>query len=88
VADVFLSYARPDAAVAQRVARELTKAGWTVWYDSELPVHRSYADVIAAELAHAPAVLVLWSKAAGWSKWGHERPFPTADEDGVERSKV
>ena len=48
MADVFLSYARPDAASAERIARELGKAGWTVWYDRELPAHRAYADVIAS----------------------------------------
>jgi tetratricopeptide (TPR) repeat protein len=69
VADVFLSYARPDAAAAERVARELDEAGWSVWYDRELPAHRAYADVIASELETAPAVLVLWSKASIASEW-------------------
>jgi tetratricopeptide (TPR) repeat protein len=69
VADVFLSYARPDAALAERVARELGKAGRTVWYDRELPAHRAYADVIASELESAAAVLVLWSSASAASEW-------------------
>jgi tetratricopeptide (TPR) repeat protein len=69
LADVFLSYARPDAAAAERIARELGKAGWSVWYDRDLPAHRAYADVIASELESAPAVLVLWSEAAAGSEW-------------------
>jgi len=69
LADIFLSYARPDAATAARVARELGKAGRSVWYDSELPAHRAYADVIEQELESAKAVLVLWSKAAVDSQW-------------------
>lgn len=69
MADVFLSYARPDTAAAERVARELGEAGWSVWYDHELPAHRAYADVIASELESAPAVLVLWSKASTASEW-------------------
>jgi tetratricopeptide (TPR) repeat protein len=69
VADVFLSYARPDAVAAERIARELGKCGWSVWYDRELPAHRAYSDVIAAELESAKAVLVLWSKAAAESQW-------------------
>jgi tetratricopeptide (TPR) repeat protein len=64
-----LSYARPDAASAERIARELGKAGWTVWYDRELPAHRAYADVIATELQSAPAALVLWSQASIGSEW-------------------
>jgi tetratricopeptide (TPR) repeat protein len=69
MADIFLSYARPDVASAERVARELGKSGWTVWYDRELPAHRPYSDVIANELETASAVLVLWSGAAGGSEW-------------------
>ena len=69
MADVFLSYARPDAASAERVASELTKAGWSVWYDRELPAHRPYSDVIANELESACSVLVLWSEASIASEW-------------------
>jgi hypothetical protein len=69
VADVFLSYARSDAAAAHRIARELGEAGWSIWYDRELPAHRAYADVIASELQSAAAVLVLWSKASSESQW-------------------
>jgi tetratricopeptide (TPR) repeat protein len=69
VADIFLSYARSDATAADRLARELGEAGWSIWYDRELPAHRAYADVIASELESAAAVLVLWSKASAESQW-------------------
>jgi hypothetical protein len=69
MADVFLSYARPDAAAAERIARQLCKAGWSVWYDRDLPAHRAYSDVIATELESAPALLVLWSRASANSEW-------------------
>lgn len=69
MADVFLSYARPDAAAAERAARDLANAGCSVWFDRELPAHRPYSDVIAAELESASAVLVLWSKASIESEW-------------------
>jgi len=69
VADIFLSYARQDAAVAERIARELGKRGWSVWFDREIPAHETFADVIAAELEKARAVLVLWSSAAVDSQW-------------------
>jgi tetratricopeptide (TPR) repeat protein len=69
VADVFLSYARADAAAAERMARELGRCGRSIWYDRELPAHRAYSDVIASELETAPAVLVLWSKSAADSQW-------------------
>ena len=65
LAGVFLSDARSDAAAAQRIAREHGEAGWSTWYDRELPAHRPYADIIASELKSAAAVLVLWSKTSG-----------------------
>jgi tetratricopeptide (TPR) repeat protein len=69
LADVFLSYARSSAAVAERIARELEQCGWSVWFDRELPAHRAYSDVIATELESASAVLVIWSKDAAISQW-------------------
>lgn len=69
MADVFLSYARPNAAVATRIAKALGEAGYSVWYDSDLPAHRTYSDVIASELEAAKAVLVLWSADAVESQW-------------------
>jgi tetratricopeptide (TPR) repeat protein len=69
LADVFLSYARTDSAAAERSARELAKKGRSIWFDRDLPAHRVYSDVIAAELESAGAVLVLWSAAAVDSQW-------------------
>jgi tetratricopeptide (TPR) repeat protein len=69
VADVFLSYARPNGAAAAHIVQELEKRGWSVWYDPDIPAHRLYSDVIATELQSAKAVLVLWSAAAADSQW-------------------
>jgi len=69
VADVFISYARPDEAVARRVAKSLEAAGLDLWWDADLPAHRAYAEVIERNLADAKAVVVLWSKSAVGSQW-------------------
>jgi adenylate cyclase len=69
MADVFLSYARPSAATAGRIAAALRDQGYSVWFDEQLPAHRAYADVIATELDSARAVLVIWSEAAAQSQW-------------------
>lgn len=69
MADIFLSYARSNANQAKRIAAALSKSGYSVWYDQELPAHRPYADVISAELDAATAVLVLWSEEAAGSQW-------------------
>ena len=65
MADVFISYARADEAIARRVAKALERAGLDVWWDADLPAHRSYSEVIERNLKEAKAVVVVWSKTAG-----------------------
>ena len=69
MADVFISYARDDQAVARRVARALQAAGFDVWWDADLPAHRDYSEVIERNLEEAKAVVVLWSATAAKSQW-------------------
>src|SRR5580704_11147733 len=69
MADVFISYARPNAEQAQAVAEALRGLGHDVWRDDELPAHRAYADVIEERLRAAKAVVVLWSAEAVRSQW-------------------
>ena len=61
MADVFLSYARSNAAAATRIAEALRARDLSVWFDEGLPAHRAYSDVIEEQLDAASAVLVLWS---------------------------
>src|SRR2546423_6001987 len=69
MADVFVSYARPDEPQAIRVADALREEGYRVWRDDELPAHRAYADVIEERLKGAKAVVVLWSAESAKSHW-------------------
>jgi len=69
LADVFISYARADEAVARRLAKALQAAGLDVWWDADLPAHRAYSDVIEKNLEQAKTVIVLWSKTAARSQW-------------------
>ena len=66
---VFVSYARPDEATARRVAKALQSAGYDVWWDSHLPAHRAYSEVIEKNLKEAKAAVVLWSESAAQSQW-------------------
>ena len=66
---VFLSYARPDMPVAQRIASALIASGYEVWWDEQLPAHRTFYDVIEERLRSAHAVVVLWSRDALQSQW-------------------
>ncbi|MDP9198311.1 MAG: TIR domain-containing protein, partial [Pseudomonadota bacterium] len=69
MADVFISYARPDEPHSERVAETLRAAGFHVWRDDELPAHRPYAEVIEERLTSANCVIVLWSAEASRSQW-------------------
>ena len=69
MADVFLSYARPNAAIAKRVAEALRARDFSVWFDESLPAHRAYSEVIEEQLEAASAVLVMWSSEAVQSQW-------------------
>ena len=69
MAEVFVSYARPDEPHAERVAEALRAAGYAVWRDDELPAHRAFSEVIEERLKTATAVVVLWSDAAAKSQW-------------------
>ena len=69
MSDVFISYARPNAAFARRVAEALRAEGLEVWWDDELPTHRAYYEVLEEKLRAATAVIVIWSKEAVDSQW-------------------
>ncbi len=69
MADVFISYARPDEPQSRRVAETLRAVGFHVWRDDELPAHRLYAEVIEERLKSATCVIVLWSVEAAKSQW-------------------
>jgi len=67
--EVFISYARQTEAQARRIAEMLRSFGLSVWWDDDLPAHRSYGDVIEERLSAAKAVVVLWSADAVKSQW-------------------
>ncbi len=69
MSDVFISYARSNAAEANAAAEALRAAGYSVWLDEDLPAHRPYAREIEAQLKAAKAALVIWSEYAVESEW-------------------
>jgi adenylate cyclase len=69
MSNVFVSYARPDEAHAERVAEALRAEGYDVWRDDQLPAHRGYAEVIEERLNSARAIVVLWSGHSAKSQW-------------------
>ena len=69
MSDVFISYARSTAKQAQQVAAALRAAGYSVWIDDDLPVHRAYGRVIEEQMTAAKAAVVIWSADAVQSEW-------------------
>ena len=67
--EVFISYARSTANLAESLESALISEGYSVWRDTQLPAHRAYAQVIEERLNAAQAVLVVWSADAIKSEW-------------------
>jgi hypothetical protein len=72
MADIFLSYAREDAARAQQVAKGLEAAGYDVFWDTEIPPGTTWADYLESKLSQSKALVVLWSAASTQSQWVRE----------------
>lgn len=72
MADVFLSYAREDRAMAERVARGLDAMGLDTFWDTEIPPGKTWADYIEGKLSACRVVIVLWSEHSTKSQWVRE----------------
>ena len=83
MADIFISYAREDRAVAAALARALERCGWSVWWNRVIPPGKTFDEVIETELTAARCAIVLWSKAAVASRWVREEA-----QEAVNRHKL
>lgn len=83
MADIFISYAREDRPLAERLARALEAEGRSVWWDREILAGHDFADVIAGELARARCVLVIWSPSSIGSHWVRDEA-----REGLERKAL
>jgi tetratricopeptide (TPR) repeat protein len=67
---LFLSYAREDADIAERLARSLERSGdHDVWWDRDLVGGASFGPEIEQQLRDCDVVIVLWSTASVLSSW-------------------
>jgi hypothetical protein len=69
VADIFISYARPDRLLAMHLASFLEAEGFTVWWDTSLLGGDDFRNVILDELGKARAAIVIWTKSSIASDW-------------------
>lgn len=76
LADIFISYARPDRDRIETLAAALETEGYSVWWDRHIEGGAEFSKDIERELAAAKAVIVAWSKDSIQSRW-------VKDEAGV-----
>jgi formylglycine-generating enzyme required for sulfatase activity len=69
VADVFLSYKREDAEIADRVVTALRESGISVWWDDGITPRQSWDLEIEQAISEASTVVVLWSPRSVTSDW-------------------
>lgn len=67
--DVFISYSRSNRERVRVLADAVKALGYNVWWDDELPPHKSYGDVITEKITDASAAIVCWSADAAQSEW-------------------
>ncbi|MEQ9501086.1 MAG: SUMF1/EgtB/PvdO family nonheme iron enzyme [Deltaproteobacteria bacterium] len=69
MADVFLSYARADLEIAQRVVGYLEGVGYSVFLDTRLQAGEYFDEKIEAELETCACVVVLWTERSVKRRW-------------------
>jgi TolB-like protein len=69
MADVFLSYARANREMAERLAAALEAQGHSAWWDRRIIGGSEFSTDIERELDAAQAVIVAWSAEANQSHW-------------------
>lgn len=65
----FVSYAREDAACANRIAAELLRSNVPTFIDSRIEVGERWDEALDAAIDAAFAVVVLWSPRSVHSRW-------------------
>ncbi len=79
--ELMLSYKREDRAFADKLANVLKQRGVDVWYDRNLRPNQSFSHIIDDKIITSDAVLVVWSKLAGKSRWVMAEALRAADLD-------
>lgn len=69
MADIFLSYASQDLQTILPLARALEQEGWSVFWDREIPLGKTWRQVLDKELSVARCVVVVWTEASVDRRW-------------------
>ena len=69
MSDIFISYSSQDRGRIQPIVQALESKGWSVWWDREIPIGRTFDEVIEEAIDEAKCVVVIWTEASVSSKW-------------------
>jgi formylglycine-generating enzyme required for sulfatase activity len=72
MSDIFLSYASEDRERVRPLAEALMAEGWSVFWDRNIPVGKTWGQMLEEEFASACSLVVVWSKHAVKSDWVRE----------------
>ncbi len=67
--DIFISYTEQDRERVRPLVRALEAAGYSVFWDLEIPVGREWAEFVEEQISHAKDVIVVWSEKSVQSRW-------------------
>lgn len=69
MADIFISYARPDRDKVEDLSVALEEEGFSLWWDRQIGGGEEFSETIEQELESAKIVIVVWSAHAIKSHW-------------------
>jgi adenylate cyclase len=61
LADIFVSYSRPDKERVAPLVAALEAEGWSVWWDPEIAPGEQFDGLISRELDAARSLVVVWT---------------------------
>ena len=88
MADIFISYARRDRAIAEALDAALARSGFSVWWDASITAGDRFDEVIARELSDAKVVVVLWSEVSVHSKWVVSEAMFALEHEALVAAKI
>jgi hypothetical protein len=69
MADIFLSYASDDIRAIRPLVKALEREGWTVFWDREIPLGKTWRQILDEQLSEARCVVVVWTKTSVARRW-------------------
>jgi len=67
--DIFISYASEDRERLQPYLNLFSRNGWSVWWDQDIPIGKSFDLIIEEAIEKSRCVVVIWSEASVSSDW-------------------